>query len=66
MDSGNGGNRDHGKALPKYADKLAILASTVAGKPGLHEVDVMHDDWCDMLKGKGTCNCDPEVRLRPK
>lgn len=32
---------------------------------GLFEIDVVHDDWCDMLQGKGYCNCNPEFRQRP-
>ncbi|MCI0464975.1 MAG: hypothetical protein L0Z62_49265 [Gemmataceae bacterium] len=29
----------------------------------LQEVDIYHDDWCDIYRG-GYCNCDPEVELR--
>ena len=31
-------------------------------EPGkVYIMDVRHDDWCDLLSGKGTCNCNPEV-----
>jgi len=29
--------------------------------PGVYPVPVYHDDWCDLLKQKGPCNCDPDV-----
>jgi hypothetical protein len=29
----------------------------------LAEVDVYHDDWCRIHRG-GSCNCDPEIKLR--
>jgi len=32
-------------------------------KVGLHEVNVAHDDWCQVYKG-GYCNCDPDIQLR--
>jgi hypothetical protein len=30
---------------------------------GLHEVDVLHDDWCAIFRGN-PCNCEPIVRKR--
>ena len=32
--------------------------------PTAHQVTVEHDDWCDLLSGRGYCNCDPDIRLR--
>jgi hypothetical protein len=29
--------------------------------PGIHHINVKHDAWCDLLKGEGQCNCDPQV-----
>ncbi len=26
-------------------------------------VSIAHDDWCDLLAGRGPCNCDPEVQV---
>ena len=34
--------------------------------PGVYEVDVLHDGWCSMLKGKPDCNCDPDIDIRVK
>ena len=32
-------------------------------KPGtVHLIDVRHDAWCDLLAGRGQCNCNPEVQ----
>jgi hypothetical protein len=30
-------------------------------KPGLFHVKVFHDEWCNLLSGKGECNCHPET-----
>ena len=24
---------------------------------------VYHDDWCDLVSGRGFCNCDPEIHV---
>lgn len=42
-----------------------ILAFQYAAGKVVH-VDVVHDDWCDSLSGRGFCNCDPEINPRPK
>ncbi len=47
-----------------YAKKILALGLTL--RPGqLVETDVAHDPWCDMLNGRGFCNCDPTVAVRP-
>lgn len=33
---------------------------------GLYNVTVLHDDWCNLLAGKGPCNCNPEVQKPQK
>jgi hypothetical protein len=30
---------------------------------GVHQLDVCHDAWCRIYKGK-PCNCDPDLRLK--
>ncbi len=47
-----------------YAPALLALARR-AGElgPGVHDVDVAHDDSCGIWHG-GTCDCRPMVRLR--
>jgi hypothetical protein len=42
---------------PKY---WATIAKKIT-RPGLHHVNVYHDDWCDLLAGRGPCNCNPDV-----
>jgi hypothetical protein len=32
-------------------------------KAGLVVLDVYHDDWCAIYRGR-YCNCDPDIRLR--
>ena len=55
------------KGPPKYAD--AVIAAALEAldkgtmKPGsVWTINVRHDDWCQLLAGKGPCNCNPEVR----
>ncbi len=39
-------------------------------KPGrVYDLNILHDDWCDLINGKGPCNCEPTVskpKIRPK
>jgi len=58
------------RGLPRYAadvEKVARRAldegRTVPGN--VYLIDVVHDGWCDLLAGKGPCNCNPEVRGEP-
>lgn len=47
---------------PNYLSDLVSQAAKLAGKPGLHHVTILHDDWCQLLAGKGLCNCNPIVK----
>lgn len=48
----------------KYWPKVLALAAELGVEPGVHVVDVLHDDWCSILKGEGFCDCDPDVAFR--
>jgi hypothetical protein len=37
----------------------AKLLSRGVKPGGVYMVDVYHDGWCDLLNGRGACNCDP-------
>jgi hypothetical protein len=41
-----------------HLQKIGVLPLDV----GVHEVMILHDDWCGMFTGK-RCNCDPHIRL---
>ena len=50
----------HGRTkTPNYLETLLGMKST---GPGVYHVEILHDDWCDQLNGKGPCNCEPIVR----
>ena len=50
------------KPIPKYVEEILKLQPII--KPGtVTHVTVYHDDWCDLLNGKGQCNCKPTVKL---
>lgn len=46
--------------IPAYAADLLRQAMNL--NPGLHLVSIIHDEWCDLLAGKGPCNCNPEMQ----
>lgn len=49
-----------------YMPKLLEQARKNPPEPGkVYATNVYHDDWCDLLKGRGPCNCDPDVRIVP-
>ena len=51
-------------AKHNYMKKLLKLqAEGKLPKVGVNEVDVAHDDWCQVYRG-GYCNCDPDIWLR--
>jgi hypothetical protein len=43
-----------------YVNKLLEFAGEQNITPGLTVVNVFHDGWCAVFKGK-PCNCDPEI-----
>ena len=44
---------------PKYLDE--VITRLQDQEPGVYEATVFHDAWCDLLNGRGPCNCEPEV-----
>jgi hypothetical protein len=66
MSKNNRERRRQRKHLPSYGRGViaacteALAAGTM--RPGeVYTVDVLHDDWCALLKGTGPCNCNPTV-----
>jgi hypothetical protein len=51
-------------SIPGY---VAKILNTFAAKPGtVVHVEVCHEPHCKLLRGRGACTCQPEVReLRP-
>lgn len=47
-----------------YLAKVLEIGLAIAPGSPLRDIDVKHDEWCDVFHG-GFCNCDPDVRLRP-
>jgi hypothetical protein len=49
-----------------YVRKILQATERNPPKPGtVNHVSIAHDDWCDLLAGKGACNCDPDVVVLP-
>lgn len=49
------------RKVPRYVAKVLALAATLPSEPAVHHMTVLHDDWCDLLNGRGACNCEPEL-----
>ena len=48
---------------PKYLDEVIKRGQAILNEePGIYDVQILHDDWCDLLNAKGPCNCEPEVK----
>jgi hypothetical protein len=47
--------------VPSYVEPVIQLHAKRQHTPCISIVNVYHDDWCDLLKGKGVCNCNPDV-----
>ena len=51
--------------IPAYVRRIKYLHAIGAiPRVGVTKVDVLHDDWCNLLAQQGPCNCDPAVKLR--
>jgi hypothetical protein len=46
-------------AEARAAGHVLAAPRTVAG------VLTCHDDWCELLNGRGPCNCEPELEFSP-
>lgn len=59
--------RNKVKRTEKYEDQPYVkkLTALTAGiRPGAtYDLQINHDDWCDLLNERGYCNCDPDVRI---
>ena len=44
-----------------YMEKVLELQKLHPGS-GIHQVLILHDPWCAMLRREGPCNCDPQVK----
>ncbi len=58
--------RDKRRTHPNHVPAVLKAAERALARgkmePGLYVVRVRHEDWCDLVKGKGPCNCDPSVQ----
>ncbi len=55
-------NKEREAKIPHYLEKIEAIARQQQLSPGLHNVQVLHDDWCSIWRD-GECDCEPEVRL---
>ena len=55
--------------LPRYAQPVldaalhAMVSGTIRRGTVFHAI-VAHDEWCDLIAGRGPCNCNPEVSVQ--
>ena len=50
------------KLTPNYLARVLALAARLP-KGGVHHVQVLHDDSCALLAGRGPCDRAPGVRV---
>jgi len=48
---------------PNYLEESIRLAAKLG--PGMHHIDVAHDDWCAIWRGRA-CDCRPDVKVRKR
>lgn len=46
---------------PGYIERVLAMYASANPPVGNHVIEICHDDWCDLLNGRGSCNCEPEV-----
>lgn len=48
-------------AAQPYYEKIKALGLDLS--PGtIQHINILHDDWCQLIKGSGPCNCNPDVQ----
>lgn len=47
-----------------YRERLKKIIKGLPARTGVVRVEVRHDSWCDIYKGRG-CNCTPDVVTVP-
>ena len=52
--------------MPYVETLLQKLGNMDLSEGGLYMINVNHEPWCNLLTGKGECNCNPEVNLEKK
>lgn len=48
---------------PRYMPALRSAIAKAGQFIGPHIAAVYHDNWCALLAGKGSCDCEPAVTL---
>lgn len=41
-----------------------IMESINNGKPGVFIINCQHDNWCNLLRYGGECNCDSDIIVK--
>jgi hypothetical protein len=53
--------------IPNLGNHIPKLQEGLKSNPvwpgSVNHVAVLHDEWCDLLTGKGPCNCNPEIEI---
>ena len=48
-----------------YNERVAKAVELAGIKPGsVYNVEVKHDEWCELLLYARECNCDPAVTIK--
>jgi len=52
--------------MPYLEEMLKEAKNLDLSKPGVFQMNVAHDSWCNLLSGKGECNCSPTLTTEGK
>jgi len=55
--------RDEAFMAGNYQHRILemIANGELANDGGIHQIEVQHDEWCQLLNGGYECNCEPEI-----
>jgi len=58
-------NNKQQPTIPAYGAALIAMFLRGECKPGINQINVLHDDWCNIWRGQ-ECNCDFEIQRSPE
>jgi hypothetical protein len=47
--------------MKQIIDRMLLAQAQGRKPPALYHVQVNHNEWCDLITGKGDCNCTPDI-----
>jgi hypothetical protein len=45
----------------KIMDRIRLARLQKTMPPGLHHINIFHEDSCSLIRGTGECDCTPDI-----